>query len=283
MPIIHRLIREPLVHFLLIGMAIFIAYGVTTSAEPDQFDERQIAVTQEQVVQLAAGFKATWRRPPTRKELDKLIEGLVLEDILVREALALSMDKGDTVIRSRLAQKMTFLFESAAGARTATDMELKAFYDENRLDYRTSDMIAFEQVFLGERPTDEEISSTLAYLAEGIDPASQGRQSMLPPRMGPEVRVRIDGTFGRGFFDGVSELPVNEWSGPIRSGFGIHLIRVTEIQTGEVQDFDAVRSRIEGDWKEAIAEETQKEVFSELRNSYSVSLPTNDEIEKVLQ
>ena len=129
--LVFRIVREPLFHFLLIGMAIFLAYSALNEPTPEAASEKQVEVTVSDVNQMITQFQGAWRRAPNRDELNGLIDAHVRENIMVQEALALSMDKGDAVIERRLSQKMAFLLESAAGAVTPNDDDLKAYFEEN--------------------------------------------------------------------------------------------------------------------------------------------------------
>ena len=125
-----RLLREPLLHFLLIGAAVFGAFALRDAPEAPQ-EAGAIVLTLPRVQELIDGFEANWRRAPTPKELDGLIDGYLAEEVLVREALALALDQGDAVIRQRLAQKMAFLIESAVQAVEPGAGELRGFFQEN--------------------------------------------------------------------------------------------------------------------------------------------------------
>ena len=117
------LLREPLLHFLLLGAAIFGLF-VLFDDTPPPTAEQSIAVTENDARRLVAEFEATWRREPTVQELDRLIEHLVNEEVYVREAKALGLDQGDTIIRRRLQLKMEFLTETGAQSADPDDATL---------------------------------------------------------------------------------------------------------------------------------------------------------------
>ena len=127
---LQHILREPLVHFLALGAAIFALFAVLDDAPPPP-DGTRIVVSEEQARRLAASFAATWRRPPSVAELDGLIDNYVREEIYVREALALGLDRDDSVVRQRLRQKMEFWTESGADAVAPTEAELRAHYEAN--------------------------------------------------------------------------------------------------------------------------------------------------------
>src|SRR3972149_4169500 len=124
-----RWLREPLVHFLLIGLLLFAVYTVLNPGQGRSLN--RIVLTEDDLQQLQIGFSAQWRRPPTHEEMDGLIYSRVREEILYREALALGLDKEDTIVKRRMAQKMDFLAEDLSDLREPTTEELRAWFEKN--------------------------------------------------------------------------------------------------------------------------------------------------------
>ena len=107
------LLREPLLHFLVIGAALFGLYGLVGKKEAEP---AKIVVSAERVANLADRFARTWRRPPTQEELDGLVEDDIRDEVLYREGRAAGLDRDDAVIRRRVRQKMEFLAEDMAAS-----------------------------------------------------------------------------------------------------------------------------------------------------------------------
>ena len=275
--------REPLVHFLLIGLVIFLAFGALNEPIEDATTDAQIEVTANDVSAMVAQFEKAWRRVPTREELDALIEARVRESILVREALALSMDQGDAVINQRLSQKMTFLMESAARANPPSGEDLSAYFKENEDKYRSRPLIAFEHVYFGDTLDQGEVDAALSALANGADPTAFGKRTMMPPRIPSSPPNAIDGAFGRGFFERLAGSEPGKWEGPVQSGFGFHAVRVSENVPGGAPDFEAVQDRVIADYTSFAAAELSEAMFADLRARYVVMLPDASEIEGALQ
>lgn len=283
MKIILGIFREPLVHFLLIGLVIFLAYAGLNEPVEDTATDAQIEVTVDDVSAMVAQFEKAWRRVPTREELDALIDARVRESILVREALALSMDRGDAVINQRLSQKMTFLMESAARANPPSDENLRAYFRENEDKYRSRPLIAFEHVYFGDTLDQGEVDAALAALANGADPTAFGKRTMMPPRIPPSPPNAIDGAFGRGFFETLDRTEPGKWTGPVQSGFGYHAVRVTENVPGGVPDFEAVQDQVIADYTAFTAAELSEAMYADLRARYVVMLPDASDLAGVLQ
>lgn len=267
-----RVLREPLLHFLLIGVAVFALYrGVPDPQAPDA--QRVIEVSPAQVDRLEDQFQAVWRRPPTEPELAGLIDDFVREEVYYREALALGFDRDDTVVRRRLRQKMEFLGDAGAGALAPDDAELRAHFEAHLERFTPPARVTFRQVFLGE----DDPAAALAALAEGTEPGALGRATLLPPALEAATWTAVDGTFGEGFFTAVSELPPGEWGGPVTSGFGEHLVLLLDREPATPPPFEAVRTAVEEDWRRDAAEALREEQFRALRDRYQVILPANGE------
>lgn len=266
------LFQQPLFHFLLIGVAIFVLFDAIND-EPAPRSTKQVVVTAEMAKQLAAKFQSVRRRPPTSRELTGLIDNFIKEEVLVREAVALSLEKNDAVIRNRLRQKMEFLIASAAAASEPSDDELRAYFDAHATRYASSAKIAFEQIFLGEAPTTAQVAKVREALKTNIAQAALGARTLLPSAMPLSPQSAVNAMFGTGFFKKVSGLQLREWGGPIRSGFGLHLLRINEHLKAEVPAFKTLRKAVLRDWKRIKAEELAKQQYARILDRYSVGRP----------
>lgn len=271
-----RLLREPLLHFLAIGGLIFLLFGVV--AEPIAEPTDTIVVGPERIEQLAAGFQSVRRRPPTEDELSALIDDFVREEVYYREALAIGLDRNDTVIRRRLRQKMEFLTDTGADLLQPAAGELEAYLGANEQTYRHDPRLALEQVYLGEAPSPETVTDLLNILRSdpATDPSVLGERSLLPAQLGLSRREAIDGTFGKGFFERIAEIQSGEWAGPVKSGYGMHLVRILDSLPAQTPPLEEVREAVLRDWKKAKALELRELHFSRLRQRYVVEIRRRD-------
>jgi hypothetical protein len=261
--------REPFLHFILIGLAVFALFALLDDPAPEEAPQ-QIVITPERVQQLAQGFEAVWRRPPSAAELEGLVEDHIREEIYVREALALGLDRDDTVIRRRLRQKMEFLTTSGAEALTPSEEVLRAYYEENLERFLPAPKVSFRQIFLGETASTEVVTAARDLLDQGADPASLGQRTLLPFEVPPSPPPAVDGAFGAGFFDRVAALKPGTWSGPLVSGFGYHLVKLREAETARPPPFEAVRERVLRDWRSEQEEALAEAQYQKFRASYEV-------------
>lgn len=264
--------REPLVHFLLAGALLFGLYALV--ADPHQAEPDAITVTAAQVEALAAGFARTWGRQPDPAELDELIDEYVVEELFYREALALGLDRDDTVIRRRLRQKMEFLADAAPAE--ASDAELAAHLAAHPDRFAAEPRTSFVQVFLAaDRPGVAEVAAQLlARLEAGAvaDPLVLGDPTLLPSGLEAATPRDIDSVFGPDVTAALAAAPVGRWSGPVRSGYGWHLVRVTARTAATVPDLAAVRPAVLADWQEAQRRAAVAASVAALRAKYRVSV-----------
>jgi hypothetical protein len=275
-----RILREPLLHFLVLGGTVFALYAYRTGGEQVASPRDRIVVSEGRIQQMAEIFNRTWQRPPAPQELRGLIEAYVKEEIYYREALKLGLDRDDTLIRRRMQQKMEFLTEPADDALKATDADLQAFLDTNRTEFKVEPRLAFQQIFIkpngAEEPTDARIEKVLGEArgaALDADVSGLGDAILLPHAMRLAAASVIDRDFGEGFSERLALLPRNAWSGPVKSPFGLHLVRITEFRDGYDPPLEAVRQTVEIKWRTAKRTTFRQMEYQRLSDKYEIVLP----------
>ncbi len=273
---VRSILRQPLLHFAVLGVLIFGAYELVNET-PAETDRQSIVVSEQDATWLANQFRATWRRAPLPDELQALMEDFVREEIYVRQAIALGLDQGDTVVRRRLRQKMEFLTEAGAEAATPTDQDLKDHLASNAERFTIAPRLSFSQVMI---PADAPGSGEgiLEALRDGTPPEELGRPSLLPQSLSLSALQAVDGTFGNGFFGQLTALGVGVWSGPVTSGYGEHIVRVDAFVPERLPTLDEVREQVELDWRAEKARELRRARFDELRSAYEILLPNAQQV-----
>jgi len=276
-----RVFREPLFHFLLIGAALFLING--WKGNPASFPggqvgtpTAQIVVTLDDINQMNDLFAKTWQRLPTEEEQRGLIEDFVRNEIYCREAIAIGLDRDDEVLRRRLRQKMEFIFENISSLGEPTEEDLNVFLIRQREKYLTDPKTAFRQVFIstykrGER-AESEARQVLAQLRAGADPDSVGDSTMLQPEMPLSPLWDIRKQFGDEFSRSLLDLKPETWAGPIRSGFGMHLVFVKERVGGRMPNLNEVREEVKRDWLVEKQKEMKDAAYQKIRSRYAVSI-----------
>lgn len=272
-----RIIREPLLHFALLALLIFAAYGLIAPRSERPADN-QIFISAAKTEQLATIFARTWQRPPSETELQALIADQIDEEIYVREALALGLDQDDTVIRRRLRQKMEFLRDTQVDALQPTEAELGEYLAAHPETFAVDPLISFVQVYVSpEKRGAAAVADAAGILASlQADPLQDGAllgdASLLPATLGLATQDQIDAVFGIGFGASLAQLPAGAWSGPVASAFGLHLIRVQEARPGRLPALDEVRADVLREWTNARANQIEAETLERLRSRYVVTI-----------
>jgi hypothetical protein len=269
-----RLVREPLVHFLLLGGLLFGAWYAFND-QPQLSDANRIVVDEAQVASIVATFRRTWLRPPTRKELAGLVEDRIKEEILYREALALGLDRDDLVIRRRLRQKMEFLNTDLTEPRPPTDAELQAYLDANMDRFRTSGRLSFTQVYL--KQDEQERATALLQRVAGHPPSeleleTLGDASLLPGAMQQADMRDLDRIFGSDFAATLLAAPLGRWSGPHVSPYGLHLVYVSEHLPAREPPLGEVRKAVEREWLAQRQRQANERFYRALRARYIVEV-----------
>lgn len=266
--------REPLVHFLIAGAVIFTIYGWSGNAV--DAESRQIVIGEEQVQRLASMWSQTWQRAPNPKELDGLIRDYIKEEIYYREAKRLGLDEDDTVVRRRLRAKMEFLATSEAENMVPTDETLQAWLDKYPARYATDPVISFDAVYVAVADGDDVARARalqiLAQLSAGGDPTKLGDTISLPRSMDSASQTSISRQFGEDFGAALVRLPQGQWSGPVASGFGLHLVRINSIDISRKARLAEVRQQVENDWRSATREQREDKAYQALLDSYDIDI-----------
>ncbi|MGD8310550.1 MAG: peptidylprolyl isomerase [Chromatiales bacterium] len=263
--------REPLVHFLILGAVLFLVFDLTGKTDPTS--TRRIVVTAGQVEQLAARFSRTWLRPPTSGELEGLVERYVRSEIFYREALAMGLGQDDPYLRNRLALKLELMLDDLSAEAAPPDAELARFLEQHPERFTEPARLSFRQVYLDPDRHPEPAAETervVALLRGGSEPDGLGDPSMLAPGLQAATRDETARLFGEDFAEALTELAPGVWSGPVRSTFGIHLVRVTERQPARRPALDEVRDAVLAEWRDERRREAREQAYQRLRERYEI-------------
>ncbi len=272
-----RLLREPLFHFLILGALIFAVFKFTSRGEASE--PGTIVVTQGQIESLVTGFTRTWQRPPTQTELDGLINEFVREEVCAREAIALGLDKDDTIIRRRLRQKLEFISESVATQAVPTEEQLRKYFEAHADKFRGEHRFTFTQVYLDPQRHGANLSrKTALMLAQLHQAGSKGAVSLLgdsrllEPTFAELPTSEVSKQFGEKFAAKLGELPVGQWQGPIESGYGVHLVFINSRIEGRLPALAEVRDAVQREWANTQRLETNEKVYQALLKRYRVTI-----------
>lgn len=271
-----RILREPVVQFLLIGAATFGAYLYLDRAPPEPPREI-VQVGAGRIAQISEIFARTWQRPPTEKELQGLVEAFVKEEIYYREGRKLGLDQDDTIFRRRLQQKMEFLVEPDEQEMIPDEGELAAWLEKNRQNYVVPYRASFRQVYFDPARRDGEAMVDARALLSSLEEedvstgnSGLGDATMLPRSMAPSGRRQIEALFGPKFASALKTLPLDAWSGPVRSDFGVHLVRLNAFEPERQPGLDEIREIVLRDWRDERRRKIAEQRYHAMKENYEV-------------
>jgi hypothetical protein len=274
--LVRKLLREPLLHFLLLGVLIFAVFKFVSS---ETSQPGKILITQGRIESLETAFSRTWRRSPTASELEGLIRDYIREEVFAREAIALGLDKDDTIIRRRLRQKLEFVSEDVTAHAEPTDEQLRAYLKEHPDAFRADRRFTFSQVYLDPQRRganlDRDAAQMLAQLRGSrskADIAALGDSLMLENEFKALPASEAVKQFGEKFAAKLGEMRAGQWQGPIESGFGVHLVLISERTDGSLPALEDVRAAVRREWTNARRMEANEKFYQILLQRYVVTI-----------
>ena len=278
---IRTLFAEPMLHFLLIGVALFAAYQWRA---PVDSAGRAIVITQGVVDHLVTQQVAARGREPSAAELNHLIESYVHDEILYREGVKLGLDRDDLVVKRRVRQKIELIAEEDASTRAPTDADLSAYLAAHPARFVQPAALTFDQVFLGPSTAGPAVVHAVAVTGEalrnGIDHQKLGKPTLLPPRMTKTPADLVARDFGDAFAAALVKAPVGEWVGPIDSSFGTHYVRVSERTPAVNPPLGAVRDHVVREWENERRLRARTDAYAMMRSGYEVRIEAKPPTER---
>lgn len=270
-----RILHEPLLHFVLLGAVIFAAYRLVSQRIGDA--PGNILISAGDVTAIELGFTRTWHRPPTREELEALLRDRVREEVYYREAIALGLDQDDTIIRRRLRQKLEFLTDDVVDQAEPTDAELNAYLTAHPDLFRVQRALTFSHVYLNPDKHGEHLARDAAALLARLnqvggkaDAAAFGDAFLLGYTFAAVPAAEVAAQFGTQFAATVGELPPGRWHGPVESGYGAHLVLVSDRTEGRVPRLAEVRDAVAREWDNARRLAANDTLYEDMLKRYAV-------------
>ena len=271
---IGRLLREPLLHFALLGAAIFGAYRFVA---PPTSDASEIVITADRVASITAQFSANHGgRPPREDELRAALDAYVRDEMLYREGLALGFDRDDPVVRNRIRQKADLLSEDAL-SREPSDDDLKAYLAANQAEFDIPARVSFEQIYIdpdrhrGEDPT-AEVARIREALTLNRPPGSLGDRTLLPATMTEALPSDVEAVFGNEFAKQLATIVGDGWAGPFTTTYGLHLVRITRRGKPTRATLADARDVVAREWSRAQTAKLKEQFYQALASRYTVRI-----------
>jgi hypothetical protein len=272
------LLREPLLQFLVLGAALFGLFHLADGRKAEA--PTKIVISSARVANLADGFARTWQRPPSKEELQGLVDDYIRDEVFYREGRAAGLDRDDVIIRRRVRQKMEFLAEDLS-VPEPTDEQLAGYLKSNPERFRTEDHLTFRQVFLsatrraGTIDSDSrQLAKVLAGADASVEAAALGDPFLLGEAFHAVSQNDVASLFGDGFARGIFVMQQHRWQGPISSSFGQHFVYISERIPGNLPPLDAVRPAVLREWSNARRLEAEQKLYGSLRARYEIVVET---------
>jgi hypothetical protein len=269
-----RLLKEPLLHFLMLGALVFAVYSWLNRSFPaNKSSAGTVRITSNEIAWLKETWSRQWQREPTRDELRGLVTDFLKEELLAREARSLGLDQDDTIVRRRLAQKLEFLVQDTSTLAEPTERDLRRFYEANPERFQTDARISFTHVFFSREKraaAATDAKAALSDLSRGANAADLGDRLLVDSDIVAADMQSVAGQFGRDFADSVFALKPGAWNGPIESGYGLHLVRVSEVRPGIRREFSEVKTQVLEYWRQQRQRQDNEKYFASLLKKYDV-------------
>ncbi len=276
-----------MVQFLVLGAGIFMLFGII--GDRKQFQPEEIVVSAGQIERMSQAWRKTRMRPPTQHELEGLIRDYIQEEVYYREAITLGLDQDNSVIRRHLRQKMEFLSADIAAQQDPDDADLREYLENHREKFTEDSKLSFRHIYFNrDSRGDLALSDAQATLASlngsetAADIDAMGDSLMLPGSFESTRERDIANSFGRIFAQQLVNLDTDQWLGPVESGFGLHLVFISERAEAFVPAFESIRGQVEMEWREAKKQEVDAAFYEGLRARYSVVIDRPDWLEALL-
>lgn len=275
--LVARWVREPLLHFLVLGVGIFLLFRIAGDGNENRQDE--IVITANRIESIVAGWTNTCQRPPSQLELEGLIEDYVKEEVFYREALSMGLDRDDTIVRRRLRQKVEFLSEDMMGVPEPGEEDLRKFLESHHDTFRIGTKITFSHIYFNHDRRGETIRNDAEHLRarlingdEEVDKNELGDPFLLPHDFEMLPEDEIEKLFGHEFAGQLLKLELNSWSGPVESSYGIHLVFIHERVMGRMPGLSEVRESVQREWFAAQRSKAKEAFYRKLRDRYTISV-----------
>jgi peptidyl-prolyl cis-trans isomerase C len=271
-----KLLKEPLLHFLLLGALIFALNGWRNHEKAAELSRDRIEVTASTITWLREGFTRQWHRAPDADELRGLVNDHLREEVLYREALAMGLDRDDSIVRRRMAQKMEFLTQDIAAAVEPDDAALRKYFEQNATRYTKAGRVSFRHVFFSKErrgaKADAEAREALAALAQGASDETMGDPFLRELEFTDASADDIAAALGREFAGKVAATPAGEWHGPVASTYGLHLVRVSGRGEPQAVAFEAVRDTVARDFSDERRRTANRDFLERLKAQYRITV-----------
>lgn len=284
---LHRLLAEPLLHFFVIGAVVFGAFWFLDGKPEEAAYNERIVIDADDIRQIVVAWIAQGRAPPTRVQLENLIDQKIADEVLFREGLALGLDRNDEIIKRRVVQKMDFLAADIAAMQEPDRSELQRWFLTNSDRFALPPRASFRQMYYspdkrGAFARDDAAAALDLIAGKPIDApevAELADPFMLRPYYSDSAPNQIMKEFGPVFAEALFTLSPGGWRGPIQSGYGWHLVWLDTMTAGRVPAFEEVEADVKSAWINDQYQQVKRAALDEMRSRYAVDVVALDTVD----
>lgn len=271
-------LREPFFHFIVIGVLLFGLYEYR-AANAGSRTGNDIRITAGMIDDLSEQWRKQNGSEPGSTVLDELIESLVYQEVLLREAKRLGLDENDTIVRRRLVQKMEFLSANLSQMQRPDEQTLLSYFEQNRQNYQVPERRSLIHIYFSTEKRGEQASGDAALVltelqreATSLEPTTAGDNFILQNNYPNISERRLGQIFGRQFAQTVFTLELGQWQGPIASEYGMHLVRVDHSSASYLPELAEVREKVIDDFMQTQLVALRQQSYDAMRERYQVSV-----------
>lgn len=271
-----KCLREPFIHFLILGGLLFGLYEFTSS-DSTAASESTLKISSEMIQTLEEQWLARNGRDVEESVLDELIENLIREELLVREAKRLGLDQNDVIIHRRLMQKMDFLSANLSSMEVPNDEVLQGYYKANKEAYRVEEKRSFTHIyFSGEKRGANAEADAQAFLDKPLEEkalASRrnvGDNFILTYDYKARSQQQVAQVFGAEFSEKLFALEILNWQGPIVSEYGAHLVDLESIERSYIPEIAGIYKKLVGNYMQEQLVILKDRNYQEMRSRYRI-------------
>jgi hypothetical protein len=264
--------KEPLLHFLVIGALIFVLFSIVNKDE-DTLSDNKIVVTAAEIERLSVNWSKKWNRPPTEAELRGLVDSYIKEEVYYREALALGLDQNDTILRRRLMQKMEFLSNDLAELNQPDESALNKYFLDNQEKYELPAKVSFTHIYFSLDKRGAKAAEDAERVLAGLDALrapERGDSFMMQYDFVQETPFEVERLFGKVFTDQLFKSDINSWQGPMESGYGLHLVRVSEKIDSGIPGLASVIEKVRTDLMFEQKKKMNEQIYKKFKERYEI-------------
>lgn len=266
-----KFLKEPLIHFLVIGGLIFFVYGQKNGGFEEK--ENRIVITKSNFDRLIMQWKKKHFRNPTKAETDEILEEFIYHEVMYREALVMGLDKNDIIIQRRLSQKLEFLSSDILQIAEPTNDELQEYLNTHSEKFMLPSKLSFTHVYIDtNKHTKEYFEELKKDLESGKSYKTLGDPFMFAKEFTNVTQTDVSKVFGRAFAKKIFSLHVDSLQGPIRSGYGLHFVNISKKTDAKVAKVQDIKSTLTKYWKEEKTEQANSKIYQDLKKQYNIEV-----------